>query len=192
MPMRHKDENKSESIFNAAIKLINEEGLAEISMSKIAKKAGVSASTIYVYFENKEDMLNKLYLNVKKKMSQEVLFKYDDSISIQAAFENTLKKFANFILNNQDEFLCIEQFSNSPLLLNLSRKEGSELFEPLFSLFEKGKRQNIFKQVDTSLLHIFMFYPVMQYVKEYLSGQVELKQENLNEIIQMSWEALKA
>ncbi|MDB4867155.1 MAG: TetR family transcriptional regulator [Cohnella sp.] len=38
-------------------------------MSKIAKKAGVSASTIYVYFENKEDMLNKLYLSIKKKMS---------------------------------------------------------------------------------------------------------------------------
>lgn len=36
--MRHKDENKSERIFNASIQLINELGLSEASMSKIAKK----------------------------------------------------------------------------------------------------------------------------------------------------------
>nr|WP_246869722.1 helix-turn-helix domain-containing protein [Priestia megaterium] len=45
----HKDENKNESIFQAAIDLINEIGLAETSMSKIAKKANVSSSTIYVW-----------------------------------------------------------------------------------------------------------------------------------------------
>jgi AcrR family transcriptional regulator len=190
--MRHKDENKNESIFNAAIQLINEHGLSETSMSKIAKKAGVSASTIYVYFENKEDMLNKLYLNVKKKMSLEVLHNYDDSISLQSAFEHALKKYINFILTNKEEFLFIEQFANSPLLHKLSRKEGLDLFEPIFSLLEKGKSQNIFKQVDTGLLHMFMFIPAMQYVKEYFGGRIELEQESLNELIHMTWDALKA
>ncbi|MDQ8734524.1 TetR/AcrR family transcriptional regulator [Paenibacillus sp. LHD-38] len=190
--MRHKDENKNESIFNAAIQLINEHGLAETSMSKIAKKAGVSASTIYVYFENKEDMLNKLYLSIKKKMSLEVFYEYDDSFSLQSAFEHALRKFLTFILTNKDEFLFIVQFSNSPLLHKLSLKEGTELFEPLFNLFEKGKSQNVFKQVDTNLLHMFMFSPAMEYAKQYFGSQTELKQESLNELIQMSWDALKA
>ncbi|CAH0316499.1 TetR/AcrR family transcriptional regulator [Peribacillus simplex] len=192
MGMRYKDENKSESIFNAAIQLINEHGLSETSMSKIAKKAGVSSSTIYVYFENKEDMLNKLYLNVKKKMSLELLHNYDDSIPLQSAFEHALKKYTNYILTNKDDFLFIEQFANSPLLHKLSRKEGLELFEPIFSLLEKGKSQNVFKQVDTNLLHMFMFLPAMQYVKDYFGGRIELKQDNLNELVQMTWDALKA
>ncbi|GGF99893.1 AcrR family transcriptional regulator [Paenibacillus albidus] len=190
--MRHKDENKSESIFNAAIQLITEHGLSETSMSKIAKKAGVSASTIYVYFENKEDMLNKLYLSIKKKMSLAVFYNYDDSISYQSAFEHALRQYINFVLTHKDEFLFIEQFSNSPLLHKLSQKEGIELFEPIFSLFEKGKSQNIFKKVDTNLLHMFMVYPAMAYAKEYFSGQTDSKQENFNEIIQMSWDAVKA
>jgi AcrR family transcriptional regulator len=190
--MRHKDENKSESIFNAAIQLINEHGLAETSMSKIAKKAGVSASTIYVYFESKEDMLNKLYLSIKKKMSLEVFYEYDDSFSLQSAFEHALRKYINFILTNKDEFLFLEQFSNSPLLHKLSLKEGLDFFEPIFNLFEKGKSQNVFKQVDTNLLHMFMFIPAMQYAKAYIGGQIEFKQESLNELIQMTWDALKA
>lgn len=190
--MRHKDETKSENIFNAAIQLINEHGLSEISMSKIAKKAGVSSSTIYVYFENKEDMLNKLFLNVKKRMSLELLHHYDDSIPLQSVFEDALKRYTQYILTHKDDFLFIEQFANSPLLHKLSRKEGLELFEPIFNLLEKGKSQNVFKQIDTNLLHMFMFLPTMQYVKDYFGGRIELSQDNLNELVQMTWDALKA
>ncbi|MCM3790809.1 TetR/AcrR family transcriptional regulator [Domibacillus indicus] len=189
--MRLKDENKSENIFYAAVELINEYGLAEISMSKIAKKANVSSSTIYVYFENKEDMLNKLYLSVKKKMSQAVFDNFDD-LSLQTAFENCLRKLADFILNNKNDFLFIEQFSNSPLIHKLSRKEGTELFDPIRNLFEKGKKQNVFKQVDTHLLVNFTFEPVMKFAKDHFNGLVEMNQENLNKIIQMSWDAVKA
>lgn len=192
MYMRHKDENKRERIFNAAIQLINEYGLSETSMSKIAKKANVSASTIYVYFENKEDMLNKLYLSIKKDMSLAVFHNYDESITIQSAFEHALKNFSDFILSHKDEFLFAEQFSNSPLLHKLSLMEGASLFEPLFKLYEKGKSERVFKQVDTSLLHMFTFNPTMQYVKEVFGGRIELEQDRLDELVQMTWDAIKA
>ena len=190
--MRLKDENKSERIFEASIQLINEFGLAQTSMSKIAKKANVSSSTIYVYFENKEDMLNKLYLNVKKKMSRAVFDSFDDSASLQTAFETGLRKYAHFILNNKDYFLFMEQFSNSPLIHNVSRKEGTDLFAPFHNLLEKGKKQNVFKQVDKNLLIIFTFDPVSNFVKQYFNGLSELNEDNLNKIIQMSWDAIKA
>ncbi|WP_026281187.1 TetR/AcrR family transcriptional regulator [Paenibacillus massiliensis] len=190
--MRHKDDNKRENIFNAAIQLINDQGLSQASMSKIAKQAGVSASTIYVYFENKEDMLNKLYICIKKDMSLEVFHNYDDSISIQSAFEHALRNYVKFVLSHKDEFLFAEQFSNSPLLNKLSRTEGAHLFQPLFNLFEKGKDEHVFKQVDAGLLHMFMFNPVMHYFKEYFGGRIQLEQNRIDEIIQMTWDAMKA
>jgi len=191
--MRHKDENKNESIFNATIDLINEQGLAGVSMSKIAKKANVSASTIYVYFENKEDLLNKLFIDVKKKMSLEIFTNFDDSTSLQIAFETSLRKFIQFIITNKEYFLFIEQFQNSPLLHKISLEESTELFEPLYkSLFEKGKQQQVFKQVDTKLLVIFTFRPVIELAKEHFNGNFELNQEKMDEIIHMSWDAIKA
>lgn len=190
--MRHKDNNKKENIFLASIQLVNEQGLSQASMSKIAKQAGVSASTIYVYFENKEDMLNKLYLNIKKEMSLQVFQNYDDSISIQSAFELALKNYIEFVKTHRDEFLFAEQFSNSPLLHKPTQAEAALLFQKLFNLFEKGKDQYIFKQVDSSLLHMFMFNPVMQYFKEYFGHRVELKQSRIDEIIRMTWDAVKA
>lgn len=190
--MRHKDDNKRDNIFNAAIQLINDQGLSQASISKIAKLAEVSASTIYVYFENKEDMLNKLYLRVKKNMSVEVFHNHDDSISIQLAYQHAMRNYVNFVLTHQDEFLFAEQFSNSPLLHHLSRTEGAHLFQRLFNLLEKGKDELIFKQVDAGLLHMFMFNPLMQYFKEYFGGRIELEQNRIDEIIQMTWDAMKA
>ena len=67
--MRYKDEHKKEAIYEATILLLNKEGFSSTSMSKIAKHAGVSASTIYIYFKNKDDMLKKLYLDTKPELS---------------------------------------------------------------------------------------------------------------------------
>lgn len=191
--MRNKDENKKENIFNATIQLINEIGFSETSMSKIAKKAGVSPSTIYVYFENKNDMINKLYLTVKQKMSQQVVYGIDASTSVKAGFESVFRNYLNFILNYKDYFLFIEQFSNSPLIQSLSREEGLSLFQPMYQLFERGKSENIFKKVDTNLLIIYSYTPINQAVKAYLNGEFEfeLNEEKLEKMIQMSWDAIR-
>ena len=58
--MRIKDEDKVIRIYQAAIKVVNSDGFQGSSMSKIAKQAGVSPATIYLYFENKDDMIKKL------------------------------------------------------------------------------------------------------------------------------------
>ncbi|MFQ7291767.1 MAG: TetR/AcrR family transcriptional regulator [Monoglobales bacterium] len=69
--MRVRDENKKAAITKTIIRLINEIGFANISMSKIAKATGVSVATLYVYYENKEDMFRNVYMDVKKQMIEE-------------------------------------------------------------------------------------------------------------------------
>lgn len=56
------EETKS-MIFQAALELFNGEGYQEVSMRKIAGKAGCSATTIYNYYPNKD----ALYLNILKR-----------------------------------------------------------------------------------------------------------------------------
>ena len=61
---RRKKEPRSvhrENIVSAASALFLEKGIAAASMDDIAKAAGYSKATLYVYFENKEEIdLNKL------------------------------------------------------------------------------------------------------------------------------------
>lgn len=48
---------------SAASALFSEKGITATSMDDIAKAAGYSKATLYVYFENKEEIVGILVLN---------------------------------------------------------------------------------------------------------------------------------
>ena len=63
--MRLKDDAKESLIREKAVELIVNEGLDGFNMKDLAKACGISASTIYVYFKNKEDLFYQLTLNLR-------------------------------------------------------------------------------------------------------------------------------
>ncbi len=68
---RRKKEPKSvhrENIASAASVLFMEKGITETSMDDIAKAAGYSKATLYVYFKNKEEIIGILVLDSMKKL----------------------------------------------------------------------------------------------------------------------------
>lgn len=100
---RRKKEPRSvhrEKIVSAASALFMEKGIAAASMDDIAKAAGYSKATLYVYFENKEEIVGLLVLNSMKK-----LYDYISSALIQ---HETTKARYDFICQGlvqyQEEF----------------------------------------------------------------------------------------
>ncbi len=89
-----------ENIVSAASALFMEKGIAATSMDDIAKAAGYSKATLYVYFENKEEIVGILVLNSMKK-----LYDYISSALIQ---HETTKARYDFICRGlvqyQEEF----------------------------------------------------------------------------------------
>jgi len=190
--MRRKDDNKKEAIFEATISLLNEIGFYQISMSKIAKRAGVSVATIYVYFEDKDDMIRKLYLDVKNKFVSFAIQDLDEKKSTEQNVEYFIRKMLDFILKHKEYFLFIEQFLNSPLVKNLSIEENIEDIGAFYKIFEKGKKDGVLKQVDDALLMSFCYYPVVQLAKAYFNGSIELSETVIKAIILMGWDAIRA
>lgn len=89
-----------ENIVSAASTLFMEKGITATSMDDIAKTAGYSKATLYVYFENKEEIVSILVLNSMKKL-------YDYISSALAQHESTEEKY-HFIccglVQYQEEF----------------------------------------------------------------------------------------
>ena len=61
-------DKKREAILAAAAKVVASEGVGG-SIAKIAKAAGVAEGTIFTYFDDKEALLNELYLSIKADLA---------------------------------------------------------------------------------------------------------------------------
>lgn len=100
---RRKKEPRSvhrENIVSAASVLFMENGIAATSMDDIAKAAGYSKPTLYVYFENKEEIVSILVLNSMKKL-------YDYISSALAQHESTEARYhfiCRGLVQYQEEF----------------------------------------------------------------------------------------
>jgi AcrR family transcriptional regulator len=66
------DPAKREQILDGAKRVFMEQGFEAASMNDITRAAGVSKGTIYVYFENKEDLFGDMIERERRKLTETV------------------------------------------------------------------------------------------------------------------------
>jgi AcrR family transcriptional regulator len=113
--MRVRDENKVESILQQALKMIVKEGFDGLSMQKLARAAGVSPATIYIYFKDRDDLLLQLYNLEKDKYFEYVLQGFDPEMDFATGLSVQWKNRAKYIIDNPDKAHFMEHFSFTPL-----------------------------------------------------------------------------
>lgn len=114
--MRAKDENKALAIREKAVEMIVLEGFDGLSMHKLAKAANISVSTIYIYFKNREDLLNQLYAATVEMFMEETLKGFDPDMDFEAGLWRQWHNRYQFILRHPLHYRFAEQFRNSPLI----------------------------------------------------------------------------
>lgn len=71
--MRTKDEKKRRAIRDAAIAVCVESGLGGASIARIAERAKLSQGTIYLYFPGKDELLDEVFLEVKREIHSRLM-----------------------------------------------------------------------------------------------------------------------
>src|SRR3954470_17382905 len=61
---RRRPEHRPQQIIEAALEVFGECGLAKSRLEDIAKRAGVSKGTIYLYFPNKEELFREMVRDI--------------------------------------------------------------------------------------------------------------------------------
>ena len=100
---RRKKEPRSvhrENIASAASVLFMEKGIAETSMDDIAKAAGYSKATLYVYFENKEEIVGILVLGSMKKLYEYIA----SALAQQESTKSRYELICRGLVRYQEEF----------------------------------------------------------------------------------------
>ncbi|MGH4120403.1 TetR/AcrR family transcriptional regulator [Clostridium sp.] len=185
--MRRKDDGKEKSIKEAVVKLILEQGFHGTSISKIAKEAGVSPATLYIYYENKEIMLRDIYIEYSEEIFDYLLSKIYVDIKGRELIEILARGYYTYIQEHGEIFHFVDQFSSCPALA--SQCSDMKGINNLNDLFEEMKEKRIIKDFQNPNLVAILFYPIKSIaIKKY---NLETEQDKmLSEMITIIQEAL--
>ena len=194
--MRTRDENKEEAIREKALEMIVNDGFDGLSMQKLARAAGVSPATIYIYYKNREDLLNSLYNLVNETFAEEALRDFDPDACLEDGLWLQWKNRLNFIVRYPNYFKFQEQFRNSPLINHKDVK--FDAFKDSMGRFVKNAvAKGEMKKMDPELfwsLAYGSFYSLLKFhfqQKSMMGRHYKVNDENLRQLLGMVIAALK-
>lgn len=189
--MRSRSNDKYEALLKATLTLVNNCGFHDAPMSKIAKMAGISPATIYLYFENKQDLINKLYIKTKTAFSDAAFRGYHEKLSVKKGFELVWYNMADYKINNAEDSKFLSQCDNTPMIDEEVLKEGLKHLHPLIELWKRGQREGVIKPVSPYFLYAYSIYPLSFLLVKKENDVCPLTKSNLKEAFQCAWDSIK-
>lgn len=110
-----KDQDLRERLLETARKLLIEKGYRGFSLREVARNTGVSATSVYLCFENKDDLIHTLMeqsIDELNERLQEVYVDYEDPLRRLEAFART---YVDYALEHPREYQIIYVVSSDEM-----------------------------------------------------------------------------
>lgn len=162
-------EMKSEKyhiILDAAIKVFAEHGYFQSTVAQIARKAGVADGTIYLYFENKEDILLQFFSYKTRQIFDQFQKEVDKVDSAEDKLRNLVRSHLKEFQGNMDMAIVFQaetrQIQQAEAIKTHIRDISRKYRELVGEIVEEGQREGCMRKD----LYIGL-------VKTYITGAVE-------------------
>ncbi len=187
-----KSKDKCDALLKATLQLVNQGGIQGASMANIAKLANISPATIYLYYESKQDLINKLYLEVKESFCLHAFKEYDNNQPVKISFKKIWLNIAEYKINQAEEASFLAQCDNTPMIDETTRKESLKYLQPLFDLWIRGQQEGIIKNISPYLLYTFTIYPMAFLLNMNQNcSNYKIDDNLLNQAFQVAWDGIK-
>ena len=169
--MRPKNLAKEEAIRSIALQIISEEGLENLSMQKLAKAANISPRTIYIKYENKEDLLIKLFIEeVLGKYEKAILENFDPKMAFADGMKRLWLNTFHYLRNNKPAFSLIRYGKSSPLLNKAFQEKNIQqgaFFAPIHIFLRTNVQAGLIADLPHDVHSALLFSPIQDLVAEY-------------------------
>ena len=159
--------SKKEKIVNGALELYMRMGVKSVNMDEVATNLGISKKTLYVYFDNKQDLVNHCFQKHYDLVSE--------MINTSAAqFENAIDELfaidesCSIIMKQTNPYLLGElkrYYPNTWALIEQLKQKV--LFNIMKKNLNKGIKQEIYrKEIDVDVIAMLMINRIDTLINE--------------------------
>jgi AcrR family transcriptional regulator len=169
--VRSRDPSKEEAIRRKAMELAVKEGFDGLSMQKVAKEANVSPGTLYVYFEDREDLVLQVYRSEMEKTQAAMMRGFDPSMRFDEGLRVQWLNRARHCLANPLSMLFLEQFRHTPLHEKALALAGGDFKRIMQEFVQNAIRNGELVRLPLETYWAVAFAPMYQLVKFHLQGK---------------------
>jgi AcrR family transcriptional regulator len=160
-------------------------------MADVAKEAKLATGTLYIYFKNKEVLINELYYHLKKSKTLKVLEVFDSKDDYEVSFKKLWTSYLTISLAEPERMKFIEQFTHTSYLTKKTKQQGDELIKPLEDFLKQGILKGLIKKLPVELLLSQLMGPIIESVKLHYESTLRITNSLKEEMFQMAWNSIK-
>ena len=180
--MRTRDFDKQRRIKESMVRLILRDGLGGTSVAKIAREAGVSPATIYVYYDSKEAMVAEVFRECSHATYDYLQGMLRPEMDGRELIETIVRGYYKYTVEHEEVFSFVEQCSRCPSVTE-------EISEPdccceIFDLIHEYQRQGILNSYSDQNYAAVLFAPVKFIATNRTCGSQDINSQ-LTELVQM-------
>lgn len=173
--MRPKNLEKEQAIRTAALKIISEEGLENLSMQKLAEAAGISPRTIYIKYRDKDDLLITLYIEVVLGDYEEAILKnFNPGMNVEEGIRTLWKNGFRYLKKNKPSFALMQYGKSSPLLNKAFQEKNireGDFFSPIHEFLKRNTKKGLIRNLPFEAQRALLFAPFYDVMNEYFEHE---------------------
>jgi AcrR family transcriptional regulator len=168
--MRIRDENKEQLIRQKAMEMIVKDGFDGLSMQKLAKASNVSPATIYIYFRDREDLIEQISVAEADKMMEYTFVGFNPAMSFPKGLQKQWENRMRYWLDNPLQAQFMEQIRHSPIGVDVFKKVKKEFSLKMREFVHGAIQRGEVIKLPIEVYWAIAFAPLYQLIKYHLDG----------------------
>lgn len=169
--MRTRDENKKAAIREKAIEMIVKEGLDGFGVNKLARAAGVSPATIYIYYKDKEDLISRLGKEAASELLQASLQGFDPEAPFSEGLRIQWQNRADYFLKHPLKVQFVEQIRYSPSYESVTEELTAEFGKVMGKFVTTAIARRELLPLPVEVYWAVAFAPLYQLIRFHVQGR---------------------
>lgn len=187
--MNEEELSLREKILDISRDLLFDEGHRALSMRKIAREAGVSATSIYIYFDNKDHLLHTLIEESVEELSRFIELRTEQKKDTIEKFKAIIDAYIAFALQYPEKYQILYLLQPNAMKRYPKEKfrKARRSYELLVKVIEESDKQGLM-QVEKPVIAAYTIWAQLHGIVSVVLNQRLDSRINKNQFLRESVE----
>ncbi|WP_136253662.1 TetR/AcrR family transcriptional regulator [Onishia niordana] len=188
--MRPRDQHKQAALIEATLHQVTEHGFGATTVARIARQADISPGTVYIYYRDKDTLLEAAFLHASDQLIDTVLAAFAPRAGLRESLGTVWRALFALALKQPRLFRFHEQFTHSSRMHPALQERNEARLMPLLEALEQGQRSGVIKPVGLELIEAFLFRPIHSLIHGHSCRPFTPTPEAIDSAFAMAWDAI--